>query len=138
MQTPPVPIYGVLAAVALLGCATVDTNSVLEADQARFQAMVANDLGALTVALADDLVYIHSDGAVDRFGGGRERPRGCLSEARRQRPSDHDSIHSGVSTRQRALAARVVAVDANGVICTTPHPAFGHPLPASRDEGLSR
>ena len=36
-----------------------------EIDQSRFRAMIANDLETLAAVLADDLVYIHSDGDVD-------------------------------------------------------------------------
>jgi ketosteroid isomerase-like protein len=54
-----------LLLVAFAGCATLPPSSVLDADQARFKAMVGNDLAALDILLADDLVYVHSDAAVE-------------------------------------------------------------------------
>ena len=59
-----------IAVFALLGaCRTANVRDpadrVREVDQSRFRAMVANDLETLAAVLADNLVYIHSDGKVD-------------------------------------------------------------------------
>ena len=59
-----------VAVLAHLGaCRTANlpgpADRVREIDQGRFRAMVANDLETLAAVLADDLVYIHSDGEVD-------------------------------------------------------------------------
>ena len=59
-----------VAVLAHLGaCRTANlrdpADRVREIDQSRFRAMVADDLKTLAAVLADDLVYIHSDGDVD-------------------------------------------------------------------------
>jgi uncharacterized protein (TIGR02246 family) len=59
-----------VAVLAHLGaCRTANlpdrSDRLREFDQSRFRAMVTNDLGTLAAVLADDLVYIHSDGEVD-------------------------------------------------------------------------
>jgi ketosteroid isomerase-like protein len=56
--------------IALAGCATSTPaqdpqTGVREGEQARFRAMVANDLDKLAPLLADDLVYVHTDGVVE-------------------------------------------------------------------------
>jgi putative ABC transport system ATP-binding protein len=35
-------------------------------------------------------------------------------------------------------ARRIARIEEGGIVADAPHPAFGHPLPASRGEGLSR
>jgi len=61
-----------LAVLAHLGsCGTAGPTThdpadrVREIEQRRFRAMVENNLERLAAVLADDLVYIHSDGEVD-------------------------------------------------------------------------
>lgn len=44
----------------LFGCATAKTSDVRATHDARFKAMIAGDVAALSPLLADDLVYVHS------------------------------------------------------------------------------
>jgi hypothetical protein len=62
-------LFAVAVLVHLGACRTANlrdpADRVREIDQSRFRAMVANNLETLATVLADDLVYIHSDGEVD-------------------------------------------------------------------------
>jgi ketosteroid isomerase-like protein len=51
--------------LVLTGCATAHLPDVRAAHETRFHRMMANDLDALAPMLADDLVYVHSDGVME-------------------------------------------------------------------------
>jgi len=96
-----------VAVLAQLGaCRTANlpdpAHRVREIDQRRFRAMVANDLETLAAVLADDLVYIHSDGEVDskeeflqRLRGGSLRYRSIEPTEVRVRTDGNTAVVTG-------------------------------------------
>ncbi len=79
-----------LAFVTILtvACATGYQGEVREAERARFQAMVQNDLAAVAQLLSDDLVYVHSAGEVESKQQFLERLRSGALRYRSIEPAD--------------------------------------------------
>lgn len=55
----------IISALLLAACATAGDEDIRPFERSRFEAMVRNDLQTLAPMLAEDLVYVHSDGAVE-------------------------------------------------------------------------
>ena len=83
---------------------TATETDVLNADDRRFEAMRKGDWAALTLALADDLTYVHSTARLEskaehiaNLRGGKPHYRGIAPRERKARVHGNVGIVNGVS-----------------------------------------
>ena len=67
---------------------SITESEALKAEDARYSAQTGNDFAAMAQLFADDLVYVHSSGAVDRKDSYVERMRSNALRYRAMRRSD--------------------------------------------------
>ena len=74
--------------ILLTACATATTGDVRDVERARFRAMTDNNLDELSKFLADDLVYMHTNGDVESKSQFLERLRSGALRYRSIQPFD--------------------------------------------------
>jgi ketosteroid isomerase-like protein len=104
--------------VQLIACATdrpvQQAAAVRDVERARFRAMVANDVEELSRLLADDVVYIHSNGEVESKADFLRRLRSGSLRYRSVEPADvrvRIYGHTAVTTGRSRMAVTSAGAD---------------------------
>lgn len=94
-----------IVTLLLVSCTVAVAPNVQSVHAERFRLMTAGDLGALAPMLADDLVYVHSDGALEnkeqfleRLRTGGIRYRTIESQETKVRVDGNTAIVTGVAS----------------------------------------